>query len=319
MSDCVLNLLPVNEAERSAFEAAAPGALHVYAGRRTATPEQFAQATVLFGWPRPRDLARCKRLKWFQSMWAGTEEYTAPGVLPPGVLLTSSAGCNSQSVAEHLLSCLLALCRRLPRLRDSQRAHLWQPVDTVRTIDAATVLVLGAGHVGSDFALRCRLLGAHTVGLKRTPGPVPGFDEVHAIDRLDELLPAADVVALTLPGSPDTAGMMSAGRLAAMKRDAILLSAGRGSALDQEGLLAVLRSGHLWGAALDVTEPEPLPPDHPLWDAPNLLLTPHVAGGIRMELTRKNCVRLALENFRRYLAGQPLENVVSRPAGERAR
>ena len=311
MSDCILNLLPLRPEERAAFEEAAPDAVHLYAGRRTASPEQYRRATVILGSPLPADLARCENLRWFQSMWAGTDEYTAPGVLPPGAALTSSAGSNSQSVAEHMLACLLALCRRLPQCRDNQSARLWKDLGRMKTISGARVLTAGAGHVGSEFALRCRALGAHTVGLNRSGRPAPGFDETYPLEEaLDRQIPRADVIALALPHSAATAGLMDLRRLELMKEDAVLLSAGRGSVLDQDALVRVLREGRLWGAALDVMDPEPLPPDHPLWDAPNLLLTPHVAGGMRLDITRDNCVRMALENLKRYLAGQPLENRV---------
>ena len=130
------------------------------------------------------------------------------------------------------------------------------------------------------------------------------------MEELDGLLPQADVVALMLPHSPQTEGLMDARRLRLMKEDAILLSMGRGSVLDQEALAAVRGEGRLWGAALEVTVPEPLPQDSPLWDIPNLLLTPHVAGGMRLEITRKACVKLAQDNLRRYLAGEPLVNQV---------
>ena len=294
MSETILNMLPLMEEEKNAFEAAAPDAVHLYAGRRTATPEQFAQATVILGWPRPEMVAQAEHLKWFQSMFAGTDEYV--DVMPAGALLTSSAGSNSQSVAEHLLATLLAL------------------YGSVRTLVGATVLVAGAGHVGSAFAQLCKALGAgRTIGLKRTVKiPVPGFDELFPLSELDRLLPQADVVALTLPHTPETDGLMDRARLSSMKEDAVLLSAGRGSVLDQDALVELMNGGHLWGAALDVTTPEPLPEDSPLWDVPNLLLTAHVAGGLRLPVTRENCVRLALENLRRYLAGEPLKNVVSR-------
>ena len=181
----------------------------------------------------------------------------------------------------------------------------------MKTILGGTVLVAGAGHVGSDFAKLCRGLGAKTIGLKRrVNGPVEDFDEVHPMEELDDLLPQADVVALVLPHSPQTAGLMDARRLSLMKDDAILLSAGRGTVLDQEALAQAMRAGKLWGAALDVTDPEPLPKDSPLWDVPRLLLTPHVAGGMRLEITRRRCVEMALENLRRYVAGEPLHNVV---------
>lgn len=181
----------------------------------------------------------------------------------------------------------------------------------MKTILGGTVLVVGAGHVGSAFAGMCRAFGARTVGLKRAvSGPVEGFDEVRTMDELDALLPRADVVALMLPHSPQTAGLMNADRIALMKDDAVLLSAGRGSVLDQDALVQAMGAGKLWGAALDVTDPEPLPADSPLWDVPNLLLTPHVAGGMRLEITRRRCVEMAQENLRRYLAGEKLANIV---------
>ena len=228
MAEYILNLLPVTEEEKAAFQEAAPRAVHVCAGRRTVTAEQLEQATILFGWPRPADLSRAPRLKWFQSMWAGTDEYLAPGVLPEGVVLTSSAGSNSQSVAEHALACLLALCRRLPQCRDQQRERLWTDPGKMKTLSGATVLVAGAGHIGSWFAGLCRGLGAHTVGLKRDVSrPVEGFDRLAVMEELDGLLPQADVVALMLPHSPQTEGLMDARRLRLMKEDAILLSMGR--------------------------------------------------------------------------------------------
>ena len=312
MSDVILNLLPVREEEKAAFQAAAPEAVHLYAGRRTATPEQFAQATIVMGWPRPNMLAQAPRLRWFHCMWAGTDWYT--DVLPPSVLLTSSAGTNSQSVAEHMLASLLALYRKLPTCRDQQRAHAWIDVGNMKSLAGATVLVAGAGHVGSAFAQLCKALGAgRTIGLKRTAaGPVPGFDQVCPMEQTDALLPQADVVALVLPHAPETVSFLNRERLALMKEDAVLLSAGRGTAVDQAALAEAMGAGRLWGAALDVTEPEPLPADSPLWDIPNLLITPHVAGGMRLEVTRKNCIDLALNNLMRYQRGEPLLNLVTR-------
>lgn len=310
MSDYILNLLPVTEVEKKEFEAIAPDAVHVYAGRRTITPEQLDQATIIFGWPRPRDVSAAPRLKWFQTMWAGYDEYV--GFLPEGAVLTSSSGSNRRSVAEHMLASTLALCRRLPTYRDSQRVHRWADEGKMKTLLDATVLVVGAGNVGSTFAQMCRGLGSHTIGLKRSvSGPIEGFDEVRSADELDTLLPQADVVALVMPHTAETVGMMDQRRLGLMKEDAMLISAGRGSVLDQEALVRAMKAGKLWGAALDVTDPEPLPEDSPLWDIPNLLLTPHVAGGMRLEITRKTCIQMAQENLRRYLAGESLKNRVN--------
>lgn len=311
MSDYILNLLPLKDEEHLEFEQTAPDAVHVYAGRRTVTPEQLEQATVIMGWPRPSDLSHCKNLKWFQCMFAGVDGYDTPGLLPKGAMLTSSSGFNSLAVAEHILACLLSLCKKLPQCRDNQQKHIWLDLGKTKTITGATVLVVGAGNIGSAVAQRCQALGAFTIGLKRTiNGPISGFDKVCPSDMLDELLPEADVVILTLPHSDSTKQLMDTKRLNAMKQDAILINAGRGSVLDQDALIEVLKSGKLWGAALDVTQPEPLPADHPLWDAPNLIITPHLAGGIRFEITRRTCVTMALENLKRYLAKEPLENLV---------
>ena len=309
MSEYILNLLPLKEGEKEEFEAIAPGATHVYARSSTVTPEQLAAATVIFGWPRAETMKDAVSLKWFQTMWAGTEEYD--GALPEGILFTSSSGSNSRSVAEHMLTGLMAVCRRLFVYLDSPRAHVWKDEGAMTTILGGTVLVVGAGTVGSTFAGLCQGLGARTIGLKRkVAGPLEGFDQVRAMDELDQLLPQADVVALTLPHSPQTAGLMNESRIALMKDDAVLISAGRGSVLDQEALAAAMRGGKLWGAALDVATPEPLPSESPLWDVPNLLLTPHVAGGMRLEITRRKCVEMAQENLRRYLAGEKLDNLV---------
>ena len=311
MSEYILNLLPVTEEEKKEFEAIAPDALHVYSGRRAVTPEQLGQATIILGWPRAKDLKGASRLKWLQSMWSGVDEYVAPGILAEGVILSSSSGSNRLSVAEHALACLMALCRRLPAYRDSQRAHRWEDEGDMKTISGGTVLVAGAGNIGGTFAELCRSLGAHTIGLKRNVGgAVPGFDRLCPMEQLDELLPQADVVALMLPHSPQTAGLMDERRIGLMKEDAILLSMGRGSVLDQDALVRAMMSGKLWGAALDVADPEPLPPDSPLWDIHNLLLTPHVAGGMRLEITRKTCIQMAQDNLRRYLAGEALKNRV---------
>ena len=305
----ILNLLPLNEEEKQEFEAIAPGAVHVYAGRNSVTQEQLEQATIIFGWPKQKDLENTRRLKWFQTMWAGTDEYE--GSLSPGAVFTSSAGSNSRSVAEHMLACLLAVCRKLPTYRDAQKLRRWEDEGAMKTIFGGTVLVVGAGHIGADFAEMCRALGARTVGLKRRVGaPVPGFDQLATMEELDCWLPEADVAALCLPHTPATVGLMDERRLRLMKKDAVLINAGRGSAIDQAALVKVMEEGHLWGAALDVTVPEPLPADSPLWGIPNLLLTPHVAGGMRLEITRKACIRMAQDNLRRYLAGETLVNRV---------
>lgn len=311
MSHYILNLLPLKGDDAQAFEAIVPQATHCYARRSNVTDEMLEQATIILGWPRPQDLSRAKNLRWFHSMFAGLDEYSDGKPYPQGCLMSGSAGANAQGVSQHMLASLLALCRRIPQARDAQLQHQWDYLGAPKTILGATVLVLGAGNIGRHFGKLCQSMGAHTIGFQRTPSNgLDGFHAVETMDKLDSLLPTADVVALCLPRTPETDHIMNRQRFSLMKSDGILLNAGRGNAIDQDALVDALQSGHLWAAALDVTDPEPLPTDHPLWTAPNLLLTPHCAGGVDIEFTRTNVIALALENLRRYMAEEPLLNQV---------
>lgn len=317
MPELIFNALPLTEAERAQFCAAAPDAVHRFlplmdnSGLTVSLsdPTVLEGATVVLGCPPAEMLSASPTLKWLQTWSAGVDMYLRPGALPEGVMLTSAVGAYGPSVAEHLFACLLALLKRLPQYRDSQRAHHWADLGTVKTLAGATVLVVGAGDIGRRFAALCQTMGAYAVGLKRTACPPPaGLDEIHTLDELDQWLPKADVVALALPQTPGTVHIIDQRRLDLMKDDAILLNGGRGSAIDPQALAETLRVGKLWGAALDVTEPEPLPTDSPLWDIDNLILTPHVAGGLHLEGTRERIVSIALENLRHYMAGEPLKN-----------
>lgn len=233
----------------------------------------------------------------------------APGVLGDGVQLTSAVGAYGPAVSEHMFACLLALLKRLPEYRDKQMARSWAPGGRVKTLQNAAVLFLGTGDLGSHLAGLVKAMGARTAGLNRHPErPVEHMDECHNISELDSWLPKADVVCMNLPETPDTIHIMDSRRLGLMKEDAILLNSGRGTAVDCVALAETLKAGKLWGAALDVTEPEPLTPDHPLWDCENLLLTPHVGGGDRMDGTVERIAAIALENLKHFLAGEPLRN-----------
>lgn len=316
--ETILNLLPLTDEEQAAFLACAPHEDQIFfpspklsLSKISAPPDKLAQATVVLGNVPAQMLAGSTGLKWLQTWSAGVNAYTAPGALPQGAMLTSAVGAYGPAVSEHMLASLLALMKRLPEYRDLQTAHRWIPSGTTLSLRGATVLLLGTGDLGGHFAALVKALGAHTVGLNRHPDtPVASVDELHPLADLDAWLPRADVVAMTLPEAPQTIHLMNAGRLALLKPEAILVNAGRGSAVDCLALAEALRAGRLRGAALDVTEPEPLPADHPLWDCPNLLLTPHVGGGYHLEATLRSIASIALENLRRFLAGEPLRNQV---------
>lgn len=314
--DVILNFLRLTGAEQESFRSAAPEAEHLFRpvadqtkDARTASDEELARATVIIGCPPAGEMDKCPSLKWLQTWSAGVAPYLAPGVLPEDCMLTSAVGCYGPAVSEHMLSAALSLMKNLPAYRDNQTARRWADEGIVKSFDGAAVLLLGTGDIGSHFARLAKALGAHTIGLNRHPEtPVAGIDQLHPLDHLDRWLPQADVVAMSLPETPQTIHLMDARRLSLMKPDAILVNAGRGSGVDCLALAEALRSGHLWGAALDVTEPEPLPAGHPLWDCPNLLLTPHTAGGDKLDATIRRIAALSLENLKRYLAGEALRN-----------
>ena len=314
--DTILHLLPLTAEQQAALRAAAPEAEHLFLpthDRRGATdiPADWrARVTILMGYVPPADLRTFPRLKWVQSWNAGVDPYLVPGVLPEGVALTCAAGAYGPAVSEHMLAMLLAIYKRLPAYRDQQQAHIWKDLGHVRSLRGETVLVGGTGDIGRHFARLCRALGASKIiGLHRSDAPAEDFDQTFPLSAIDDLLPQADVVALALPHNEDTAGLLDRRRLLLMKQDAVLLNAGRGSVVDCAALAEVLAQGHLLGAGLDVTDPEPLLPDHPLWDAPRAFLTPHTAGGYNhMQVTLDQLQELFLDNLRCWLNGQPLRS-----------
>lgn len=307
----VLVLLPFTDEQCARVEAAAPDATFAYSTRSGVEPELVAQADVIVGNLAPARLGEATRLKFMQLNSAGYDPYMKPGVVSAGVKLTSAVGAYGQAVSEHMLTMVLMLMKRLHAYRDGHRDHSWADQGTVTTINGAQVLVLGCGDIGAYFARLCRALGAHVRGVRRHTGEVPdGFESVHTMDELFGLLGTSDVVASFLPTTPETNGLADAAFFAACKPGAYFANGGRGSLVVQDDLIAALESGQLAGAALDVTTPEPLPADHPLWDAPNLFITPHVAGNFHLYTVLDNISKITAENLQHFQAGEPLRNEI---------
>lgn len=309
----VLVLLPVSAAQRARLENAAPGATFAYATAADATDEQVAAAEVIVGNPPPARLACARGLRLLQLNSAGYDDYLAAGTLPAGAMLASASGAYGQAVSEHMLAMLLSMMKRLPAYRDAQRAHEWVDLGSVTSLSGARVLVLGAGDIGTHFARLCAALGARVTGVRRRPSePHAPFSAMGTFDELPELLPQADVVASVLPSAPGTRRLADATFFSAMRPGAFFVNAGRGDLVVAEDLVAALESGHLAGAALDVTDPEPLPADHPLWDAPGALVTPHVSGWYHLPVTLDNIVGIAAENLARLERDEKPRNLVER-------
>ncbi|MDT0144827.1 NAD(P)-dependent oxidoreductase [Microbacterium sp. PRC9] len=251
--------------------------------------EEGAEALVTWGnsseWLTDAAM-RLHRLRWVQSLGSGTEQVLAAG-FAPDVVITNGAGLHDAPVAEHALALILAAARRLDLLHDAQRRREWsdrggrQPGDEASafsTLRGRRVTIWGFGGIGQTLAAYVSTLGATVTGVARSGGVRAGF-EVVAMDGVDRLLPGTDVLVLTAPGGRETRHILDAARMRLLPPHAWIINVGRGSCIDEVALVDALRRGAIAGAALDVTETEPLPHSSPLWDAPNTILTPHAAGG----------------------------------------
>lgn len=304
----ILVLLEGSGEQYALLRQAVPGADFIFDA--APTEEAVREAEVIVGNPPTAWLRGAEALRLLQLETAGANPYLED-VLPSRAVLCNAAGAYGPAIAEHMLALLLCLYKRLPAYEENRKAALWRDEGTVRTVEDSAVLVVGLGDIGREFARRVHALGATVRGVKRTPGDAPEYlAGLYPLDRLDELLPRADTVFLSLPSTPKTRGLFGRERLEQMKPGAVLLNAGRGDAVDSDTLAACLRSGRLGGAGLDVTDPEPLPPEHPLWQAPNLLITPHVSGGHHAAGTVDRIFRIAAGNLRAYAAGTPLTHRV---------
>lgn len=248
----------------------------------------------------PEALARMPRLSVIQLLSAGVESWLP--VVPPGVVLCNGRGIHGGPTAELAIAGLLAVLRQLPRFVEQQRDRVWRATE-VHSLDGMRVLVLGAGDIGQRVASVVRLLDAEATLVARHQRP-----GVEPIAALPELLAQHDVVVVALPLTAETEGLVDAAFLAAMRDGAVLVNIARGKIVHTTALVAELQAQRLQ-AFLDVTEPEPLPADHPLWTAPGVLITPHVGGGTPGWANR--AYRLVREQLSRFVAGEPLRNVVS--------
>jgi phosphoglycerate dehydrogenase-like enzyme len=244
--------------------------------------------------------AHMPRLKVVQTLTAGVDHVRDE--VPEGVLLCNGRGIHNASTAELALTLTLASLRGVPGFVRDQDQGRWDAGWRVSLADR-TVLVLGYGDIGRDIERRLLPFEVEVLRVART-----ARDGVHGLEDLPDLLPRADVVILILPGTSETRGLVDAGFLASMKDGALLVNVARGSVVVTDDLVAALRSGRLW-AALDVTDPEPLPPEHPLWAEPQVLITPHVGGATPAMWPR--AYRLVREQLGRFAAGEPLANVMT--------
>lgn len=308
--DHILVCFPTTEEHRQQLRAAAPEAAFCF--HEEMPGEDFlARVNIVLG-NAPTDwLKKMPNLQFVQLNSAGVEPYAS--LLPASVALTNASGAYGPGIAEHSIGMALMLMKKLHRYRDVQHTGCWVDLGNVTTFMGAKVLVVGLGDIGREFACRAGALGATVTGIKRTPGAAPDYvDALYTMERLDECLAQADVVFMSLPGTPATQGLFDRARIGKMKPGSILINVGRGNAVELNALCDAIAEGRLLGAAVDVTDPEPLPPEHRAWHTEDLLITPHISGGFHLKLTHDRIAAIATENLSRFLAGKPLNNVVDR-------
>jgi len=265
-------------------------------------------------------LAAATELRWVQSWSAGVDRYLRiPGLRDnQRIVLTNMQGVHGPAIAEHVLATLLALTRKLPELQTAQRDGRWDrsAAAGATTLSGRTIFVVGMGGIGSQIARRAHAFDMRVLASVRNPRDKekPAYvDELGGAGDLDRFLAAAEVVVVALPLTSETEGLFDASRFARMPAGSWFVNIGRGPIVDTDALVAALQSGHLAGASLDVTDPEPLPEGHPLWDLDNVIITPHVAS--RAELTGERRWEIIKENVRRFAAGEELVNIVDKSIG----
>jgi phosphoglycerate dehydrogenase-like enzyme len=277
------------------------------------------RAEVLFGIPGDsaaglEEVTGLPRLRWVHATSAGAGEVVRAAKLPPEALeritVTTSSGVHAIPLAEFAILGLLAIAKDLPRFAENQRARAWSELRRpMRELDGQTLLLVGLGEIGRETARLAKAFGMRTVGIRRSQRPPPTHvDEVHGPDRLAELASRADAMVVSLPLTEETAGMIDRTAIDRLPPSCIFVNVGRGGVVDEPALVEALRERRIAGAVLDVFATEPLPKDSPLWDLPNVVLTPHAVALSGRE--NRRIVELFVANLRRYLDGEPLAKVV---------
>lgn len=260
-------------------------------------------------------LLKDANIEWFQAETSGVEQYLG---INKDIILTNATGAYGQAIAEHMLACVMYFYKRLNAYQRQQDEAKWFNLGKVDSIMSSKTLVVGLGDIGNSFARVMHGLGSKVDGIKRRIGDVPAhINNLYPLDKLADIIGNYDIVAMALPNTPKTAGLMNYDLLNKMQDRSILINVGRGNAIKTDDLLKVLDEGKFKGVALDVTDPEPLPSDHPLWAHPNVLITPHVSGNYNMDYTYQLVIEIVKKNLKHYESGEALTNLVDRASGYR--
>ncbi len=314
------------QADLERISESAPGSRLVTVSLEGLADGPLDDVEVLLRGPLPapvfdRLLTRCPQLGWVHSATAGVDRVLTPAAAQRRLVITNARGVFSDPIAEYVLMMVLAVNRRLVQLLELQREHTWQPLDAIEMRDV-TIGVVGFGSIGRAIARRALSFGCRVVATRRggpegadaeTDDPPDDGVRILPVDALPELLAESDFVVLALPLTPDTEDLFDGPMLARMKRGSWLINVARGQLVDERALVRALRDGPLRGAVLDTLRNEPLGPDSPLYDVPNLIVTPHTSWTSGRVLDRS--IELFCQNLARYQRGEPLHNAVDRTRG----
>ena len=280
-------------------------------------PESNYDTDIIYGFA-PSIVKTSKVLKWLCVPWAGVDSLMIPGYFAnEKCLLTNAAGAYGVSIAEHMIAVSLVMMRKLNEFLDETKNGQWLSPRPQRSLKDCRITVLGTGDIGTNFATRAKAFEpASIIGVCRSgKSSANVYDKVLPVSELDTILPQTDLLAMSLPSTPETKGILSRERLALLAQDAFIVNVGRGSAIDEDALADSLESGHLAGAALDVFQTEPLPAGNRLWKTKNLIITPHVAGNMTLAHTRDKNVSMFLEDLKNFTQGAPLKYLVDKKLG----
>ena len=302
----------------SALRARHPGIEIAVARSAAEATEHMRDAEILFGYPTSKQFDTAKKMKWIQTLDSGMEGLfgQVPQVVESRVAVTNARGAGAPMIGEHALAMMFALSRQLPRFWHDKQNHVWDQdgaLEAVQFLGDKTVGIVGLGKSGREIAWRCQAMGMRVLAVdSEAIDADPVVEFAWSLDRLQDLLRESDYVVVTVPYSESNAKLIGKAELAMMKQTARLIVTSRGRVFDNEGLITALKKGTIAGAALDTVDSEPLSPDSELWDLPNVIITPHIAGNSEKIMLDKRTFAIFEENLGRYLGGRPLLNVVDK-------
>jgi phosphoglycerate dehydrogenase-like enzyme len=287
-----------------------PEALIIEADRKGVTLEMIERAEIILGWPTHKQLKQAKNLKWLHLPSAGADSFTDKELYcNKDIILTNSSGVFGLPISEHVFSLILAFNRNLHIHIGEKSNKKIIRAKVNKDLNNSTIGIIGLGDIGTEVAKRAHAWGIKVIAVRRNQSAKPYYvDELYGEDGIDILLMKSDFVVLALPDTARTQGIISKERLKKMKQDAFIVNVGRGSAIDQSALIEALNENWIAGAGLDVTSPEPLPEESPLWEMSNVILTSHSSGDSPSNTERR--FEIFSKNVKLYSQGKPLENVV---------